>query len=416
MGFGILTLFTVVAVSFFTAFAQKAAAQGAGTIAYVRGGTEIRLINPGGANDRQLWTHPDLSEKLGIFELAWNRDGTELAFSSPHEATVSQYLADIYSIRRDGSNLRRLTNPPERSGLARFPKGTVTVEVENAVRAADSPGSFIVYVVGADEPQQVSIPAGGSKILTFKSVADFGRVPQSLVAMSGKLRWVVPGVDVLPGRTVKAPLFPIQGAGFDMYGVFRPVWRADGSRVSYGNGACLLSSAPATPQPGSLAFNPLFAGKNPMGTCAWDWGPTPTTANQIIYSENSSGSNIYQIAEGGAHPGTKLTTFSDLDYQMLIDLRWIPDASGLLYSTLNKFRDSSNIFRYDFATKRTTQVTKMEKEFATLFSISPDSRSVVFERCPDKDAAAGCEIWTIGTDGSGARLLVKNGLRPAWGK
>jgi Tol biopolymer transport system component len=101
---------------------------------------------------------------------------------------------------------------------------------------------------------------------------------------------------------------------------------------------------------------------------------------------------------------------------MLIDLRWLPDGSGLMYSTVNKWLDTSNIFRYDFATKRTTQVTKMEKEFATVFSISPDGRWVVFERCPDKKAEAGCELWTVGADGSGARLLVKDGLRPSWGK
>ena len=45
-------------------------AQSAGNIAYVRGSTEIRLINPDGTNDRRLWTHPDLHEELGIFELA----------------------------------------------------------------------------------------------------------------------------------------------------------------------------------------------------------------------------------------------------------------------------------------------------------------------------------------------------------
>jgi hypothetical protein len=53
-------------------------------------------------------------------------------------------------------------------------------------------------------------------------------------------------------------------------------------------------------------------------------GPTPATANQVIYTENSSGSNIYQMTEGGSHPGTKLTAFSDLDNQFVNDLHWIP--------------------------------------------------------------------------------------------
>ena len=388
----------------------------AGTIAYVRGGKEIRFINPDGTGDRQFWTHPDLIPPLGIFELAWKPDGTELAFSSAHEGLVSEYMTDIYTIRRDGSNLRRITNPPERAGLARLPKGSVTVKVTNFYESDLNRGDFVIYVVGADEPQRVHLLAGASVTLTFKSVVDFGKRAQSIVAISGPFRWVVPGLDVIAGRNVTAPMFPISGQGRENLGAYRPIWKSDGSRISYGGGTCLLSSSSTTPEPGTLPYNPLFAGKNPMGSCAWDWGPTPATANQLIYSENSSGSNIYQITEGTAHPGTKLTTFSDLDYQQLIDLRWMPDGSGLLYSTVNKFLDTSNIFRYDFATKRTTQLTKMDKEFATVFSISPDSRSVVFERCPDKKAETGCEIWITGINGSGARLLVKDGLRPAWGK
>ena len=122
------------------------------------------------------------------------------------------------------------------------------------------------------------------------------------------------------------------------------------------------------------------------------------------------------MTEGGSHPGTKLTAFSDLDYQLLMDLRWMPDGSGLLYSTVNLYRDSSNIFRYDFASKRTTQVTKLDKAFARMFSISPDSRSVVFERCLDREKDEGCDLWTISVDGTEARLLVKDGQRPAWGR
>jgi len=41
-----------------------------GTIAYIRGGTEIRLIEPNGNNDRRLWTHADAKEALGINDLA----------------------------------------------------------------------------------------------------------------------------------------------------------------------------------------------------------------------------------------------------------------------------------------------------------------------------------------------------------
>jgi len=387
-----------------------------GVIAYVRGDTEIRMIDPDGGNDRQFWKHPDLHEGLGLFELAWRPDGTELAFSSAHEATSSLYIADIYSIKRDGSGLQKLTNPPERDRFAKYPKGSVTVTVNNYQDAAAGSGTFIVYVAGADEPQQIVLPSGGSKTLVFRSVADFGNHAQPVVAMFGKYRWFVSGVDVHAGRNVTAPAFNITGKGIDMLGAFRPVWRSDGSRISYRSGLCIVSSASTKATPGEYSFDPLFSGKNPMGTCTWDWGPTAATASQVIYSENSSGSSIYQMTEGGSHPGARLTQFSDIDYQLLYDLRWAPDASAILYSTVDLFRQSANIFRYDLATKQTRQVTKLEKEFARQFNVSPDGRSIVFERCTTADEDKGCDLWTIGVDGTSARLLVKNAVRPAWGK
>jgi hypothetical protein len=400
-------------------FHQSASPQATqGTIAYVRGSTEIRLISPDGANDRRLWTHPDITEELGLYELAWRPDGGELAFSSSHAAIASFYHADIYAIKPDGSGFRKLTNAPDRGEFSRYPKGTVSVTVRNYQPGSVSSGTFIIYVAGADEPQQVVLPAGASKTLVFKSVADFGKHVQPIVAMFGKYRWFTAGTDVQAGRNVTAPVFNISGEGIDLFGAFRPVWRSDGSRVSYRSGLCVVSSVPANPVPGDYSFNPLFGGKNPMGTCTWDWGPTPATANQVIYTENGSGggSHIYRMTEGGTHPGTKLATFTDIDYQILSDLHWLPDASGMLYSNVTLMRDSANIFRYDFATKRTTQVTRLENEFARAVSISPDGRSVVFERCKSYEDEKGCDLWITGTDGSGLRLLVRNGLRPAWGK
>ena len=412
MAFRILTLVVV----FVFSLSLSIFGQPGGVIAYVRGDTEIRTIEPSSANDRRLWTHPDLNEGLGVFGLAWKPGGGELAFSSAHEATSSLYLADIYTINADGSGLLKLTNPPDRSSFAKFPKGSVTVNITNYQDEAKGSNTFIVYVAGADDPQQIVLPPGTSKVVTFKSVADFGNHPQPVVAMFGKYRWFLPGVDVHAGRNVAAPTFVITGKGIDMFGAFRPVWRNDGSRVSYRDGLCIVSSVGVRPVPGEYSFNPFFGGKNPAGTCTWDWGPTPATANQVIYTENSAGSNIYQMTEGGTHPGTKLVQFSDIDYQLLYDLKWIPDASGLLYSTVNLFRDSANIYRYDFASKKTTQITRLEKEFAREFSVSPDSRFLAYERCPTADEDKGCDIWIAGTDGSKPHLLVKNGIKPAWGK
>jgi TolB protein len=392
---------------------------GRGTIAYVRNGTEIRLIEPDGTNDRRLWTHADARKELGIRGVAWRPDGKELAFSSSHAAAASLYDADLYAVKPDGTGFRKLTNSPDHSELGRYPKGSVSVTFRNDQppyqQAQSSAGIFIVYVAGAEEPQQITLPPGAAKTVVFNQVADFGNHGQAIVAIYGNYRWFMPGVDVQAGRSVKAPAFSITGDGIEYFGAFRPTWRSDGSRVSYRTGTCTLSSVPVNPVAGEYVYNPLFGGKNPLGTCTWDWGPTPALANQIIYTSNAAGdSSIYKITEGGTHPGEKLTTFSDIEYQLLFDLRWLPDGSGFLFSNQTLMRDSANIFRYDFATRKVTQVTHLENEFTGSFSVSPDSQWIVFERSKSADEDAEKDLWIVRTNGSEAHLLVRNGFAPSW--
>ena len=389
-------------------------------IAYIRDGMEIRVINPDGTNDRRLWTHPDAKKALGIDSLAWRPDGKELVFSSRHAAAASLYDADLYAIQPDGSGLRKLTNPPQLSEFSGFPKGNVSVTVRNAQpvyqQSQASSGVFIVYVAGAAEPQQITLPPGATKTLLFNQVADFGNMPQAVVAIWGNFRWFIPGVDVRAGTTVKAPVFSITGDGIEYFGAFRPVWRHDGSRVSYRSGVCTLNSVPRDPKAGEYAFNPVFSGKHPLGTCVWDWGPTASTANQLLYSENNSGdSSIFRITEGGKHPGEKLATYSNIAYQLLFDLRWLPDASGFLFSNQTLMRDSANIFRYDFATRQVTQITQLQNEFTGAFSISPDGQWIVFERSKTLDQDRAIDLWVVGMNGKNARLLTRNGFAPSWG-
>jgi len=391
-----------------------------GTIAYVRGGTEIRLVEADGTNDRRLWTHEYAKEGSAIHELAWRPDGKELAFSSSHMNVASLYHADLYAVGADGKGFRKITNAPDHGELARYPKGAVTVTLRNEQptwkQSQASLGTFFVYVVGADEPQAVVLPPGSSRTLVFKSVADFGDHAQPVVAMYGNYRWFIPGVDVKAGRTLTAPAFGISGDGVPLFGAFRPVWRSDGSRLSYRDGLCLVTTVPAQPKPGELVFDKLFGGEPPPGACAWDWGPTPALADQVIYSANSDGggSSIYRVREGGTHPGAKLHPFSELDLQLVSDLRWLPDGSGFLYSFPDLAYEFGNLFRYDSATKRATQLTKFEGEYARAFDVSPDGQWVVFERAKKWDDDKDVDLWLMRTDGREARLLVRNGLAPSW--
>jgi hypothetical protein len=391
-----------------------------GTIAYIRGGTEIRLIESDGTNDRRLWTHEFAKEGSAIHDLAWRPDGKELAFSSSHLNVASLYHADIYAIRPDGTGFRKITNAPGHGELARYPKGAVSVTLRNEQpvwkQSRASAGVFFVYVVGADEPQAVTLPPGSSKTLLFKNVADYGDHAQAVVAMYGQYRWFIPGVDVRAGRTIKSPDFQISGDGYELFGAFRPTWRSDGSRLSFRNGLCLVNTVPVQPTPGEFVFQPLFAGKQPSGACAWDWGPSPALADQIIYSANSDGegTSIHRVREGGAHPGTKLHAFSELDLQLLADLRWLPDGSGFLYSFPDLAYEFGNIFRYDLATKRATQLTNFEGEYARRFDLSPDGAWVVFERAKRMDDDKDVDLWVMRADGGEPRLFVRGGLAPSW--
>jgi len=392
----------------------------AGNIAYVRDEKEIRVIQADGSGDHQLWTHKDAQPYSGIGDLAWSPDGKVLAFSSGHASATSLFHSDIYIVKPDGSGLRKLTNPPEQSQYSNYPKGKLAVTVRNdsySFQASNATaGSFFVYVAGADAPQLVTVPPGTSKAITFNSVADFGAKAQAIVAIYGNYRWFEAGTDVQAGKTVKAPDLSISGNGIEYFGAFHPVWRNDGSEISYRTGTCTVDRIPVDPPQGEFYFKAMFSGEAPFGACSWDWGPTPALANKVIYTENSKESAIFLMTEGGTHPGTKLVNYSDIEYQLLHDLHWLPDGSGFLFSTPDLMRSSSNIFHYDLKTKQTRQLTKFENEFAKKFNVSPDGNWIVYERTKEYDENSPADLWIQTINGSESRLLTKNARSPSWSR
>ena len=411
----LMTLLVVLVSFSFAGHQPAAAASNRGTIAYVRGGAEIHLIEPDGTNDRRIWSHPrpDTAETLGINGLAWRPDGLEIAFASGHEAQYSIYQSDLYAIRPDGSGLRKITNPPDHSEYAHFPQGSVTVTLRNsALGPLAAPSSFfIVYVAGAAEPQSVALPPGSSRAITFQHVADFGNHPQPVVAMFGKSRWFIPGVDVQAGRTVQAGPLNIVGSGLQNFGAYGVAWRSDGMELSYGLGNCAgLFRVPANPTIGSHQDQPMLAGSSSSNICAWDWGPTASTANQILMGGGLLDANIYLAKEGGDTRGEKLVGGGPTD--LLLEVEWLPDGSGFLFSLSTG--SAANLYRYNFATKAATQLTNFENEFVRSFSISPDGQSLVFERA-GQFRGGNADLWVMQLDGREMRLLVRNGASPSWG-
>ena len=385
------------------------------TIAYVRGG-EIRGIEPDGSGDRSLWTAPQAGHGYTVSSLAWRPDGGELAFASDHEAAISFYERDLYAIRGDGQELRKVTNAPAYELLASRPTGSVAVTVENFT---SDPGPWFIYVSGAAEPQQTTIDPGGSARLTFTDVADLGGVVQRAVAINGANRWFGDAqTDVRPGETADAGTLLITPAGgVPNYGADGVAWRADGSRLAFfASPTCDLkhiSSAGSAPMDlGTPLLDPDIFGS----PCGYDWGPTAATADQLILADDdrfvSTGeTDFYLVSENDAARPAPFTTFGD--YVRLVDLHWLPDGSGFIVArTTALLDDSVNLFEFQFATGELRQITSFSGSFARRFSISPDGQWIVLEKVTALDGPA--DLYIIGRDGSGERLLVRDAGIPAW--
>jgi len=394
---------------------QPVAAQAVpGTIAYVRG-SEIRLIEPDGSNDRAMWSAPagDPRAPFTITSLDWRPDAGELAFASDHERLTSIFERDLYAVRPNGSGLRKLTNGPTHAELAAFPTGSVTVTVSN-LRGG---GPYFVYVAGAAEPQTVGGAAGSSHTLTFNNVADWGpgRI-QAVVAFFGPNRWFnASGADVQAGRTVSSGTLTIAGAGSQFFGAFLPSWRADGSKLGFMQGCGAIKQVAVSPQPGELgevAARPNVAGV----TCYADWSPQPASANQLLYSDLFMEGHIYRTTEGSNAAGELLVSHAAAD--LLLDLQWLPDGSGFLYVLATDFSSdiqtwrTANLYRYSFATRATTRLTNFSGELVRGAGVSPDGRTIVFERAAT--FAGASDLWLMGQDGSNLRLLVNGGAQPDW--
>lgn len=395
-----------------------------GPIAYVRAdtGDEIRLIEPNGTSDRLLWSHgqPDPEEVYDVWSLDWRPDGTELAFASTHENWCSLYHSDVFVVGSDGSGYRRVTQAPSCAALTGYPQGTVQVPVENN-SFFDDPVDLFIYFQGAAGVQQVSLPPGGSTVVTFENVADFGdEFLQVATMIEGDNREILfaTAVDVEAGTTVTTGSAGVYSpSGF--WEVRSPTWRRDGSKAGFIlNFSSLMQ---IDPKPTPLTFgDDLLAGNVDMPDFAFHlaWGPTSTTANQLLYEGNEAfgPTAIYHVTEGSATAGEPLVIFDSQVPEDVRGLAWLPDGSGFLYTATEQgdlfVAESANIYEYNFATGQSTPVTEFD-DFAGMLSVSPDGGQIVFERSAELDDAP-IDLWLVNRDGTGAQLLVENGRAPAW--
>lgn len=391
-----------------------------GTIAYVnQGATELHLIQPDGTNDRVIWTEPASSNGLNnaLLSPAWRPDSAEVAFVSSHEQTTSLYQTDVYGVAPDGSQFRRMTNPPDSSQLGGFPTATVDVTVANN-NLSDS--LFFVYVAGAPQMQSVVVSAGNTAVVTFSNVAVFQGKAQFAVAIDGNYRWIGDeAAQLSPGGTGTARVDIYAYGGQEYLGARSPVWRSDGQELDDDLGqGCVGEAWPESAPPGTTT-TPLV--NFSQGMCSMDRGPTTPSKNDILYWDNfdfSQGGDgtIDQTTEGA----TSGTMILDTGYSSYVyDLKYLPDDSGFLFSKKPVAIDEfSNLYRYDFSTQKVTQLTSFTNAFVNHFTISPDGQFVVFEHTT-QDPISGdvpTDLWMMSVSGANAGLFVANAQFPAWSR
>jgi TolB protein len=395
-----------------------------GTIAYVRDWEQIRLIKPDGTGDRELWTQPPSESRYGgVGELAFRPDGEELVFSSSHEKAMSYYESDLYGIGLDGKGLRRLTNAPSVEQLASYPKCKVAVTVTN--HSTDPLVSVVVlYVVGASGPKSLMVPPNGVATVTFDDVAALPGALQPVMAAFGGKRWPGPPLRLVAGQTNKASM-TLTGTGFEMMGAYRPVWTRDGKRVAYRFGqAAGIWCVPGEGQPGAgIGVQIGGKGKELAQVASFDWGPPDARGGSLLYArgfdaDGEPDNSVYQTDEHG-HQHVRVLHYEDPG-KGIQQVRWLPDGSGFIVVRMEPltFGEAANLCRFDFATRRETQLTRFENEAVRDFAISPDGHWIVYERGQavynpwDKTRPA---LWLMRTDGRDDHLLVESGEMPAWG-
>jgi Tol biopolymer transport system component len=385
---------------------------------------QIRLIDPTGGNNRLLWSTGDRGVETQLHyvaNLAWKPDGSELAFHSSHEAACSFFGSDVYGIRSNGTNLRRIVSPPTCGQNTGAPTGSVQVTFYNQT---DQAGPFIFYFQGAPAAQSGALPPYGSLTVTFNNVIDYGSEVQWAVAALGYLRFLSSEchADVIPGQTVETAV--IMGYAYEDWAIHSPTWNYDGTQIAYlfGGEANPYGIAADNTTPGNLGAHLLTPASDgtlvPFSSGFLAYGPTQVLANQLLFIGYNEGSNIYRMTVGQSEPGEILLGAGDLGGDGFTGLAWLPDGSGFLYAMGESFFDVANVFRYSFSTGQSERLTDFSSGWARRLAVSPDGSRVVFEYQSTGtawDEFPLTDLYTMNIDGTDPQLLVAGGRSPAWG-
>lgn len=350
----------------------------AGAIAFLghnnsNNNTTVNRVQPDGSGRQTLWTHPDTIDP-DIYDVRWKPNATEIAFTSDHEFAYSAFHADIYGIDSNGGNLRRISNPPQKSSWPNGrATGTITGKIAN--QGPSFPSPFLIYVQGAKEPVSVSMPAfGGEATFTVPDVEDLG-VGVSHFAVfnwsggsncaNGKEYEIAIG-DVQAGQTVDVGTLTFNGL-CNSYNANHLTWKGDGSQIGF-----LLAGVPQKVMSSGEAIGTSLFNSTHFSNGDTDWSPQD---DRILYSrwrENTTNNTIFLTTAGGA-TGTQLSIDNQNDHENPV---WLPDGTGFLFT----YNNGQAIGKHTLQGSQSQVLYTLYSERADNPSVSPDGKYLVYER------------------------------------
>lgn len=380
-----------------------------GRIAYIEDRVRIRTMAGDGTQDRVVFAlTPEATS--GIQAVAWRPDGQRIAFASGHEELCSIWVADLYLMDADGTNVSRLTNGPDCASQASLPTGMVRATIANTLTDTST---FLVRAQGLDAAQAVAVQPGFQS--TFElAIHDLGPdTPQFVAVSDGTSTWFDAGVyaDVVPGATADAGTLTLGEASFDTWGALSVSWSHDGIRLAYQQGLGSLWQIPADAGPLEVGGT-LFAADVNGGISATTptWSPVD---DRVLYQRYDTTPSTIDLGRAGADrvgdPVVVATRVNGID--------WLPDGSGFIASdSTSELLDGANLHLADLRTGGVTQVTGYDTGFALWPTVSPDGLFVAYSyTAVPLDQATTVELHVRHLASGMDVVIAPNGINPDWG-
>jgi hypothetical protein len=379
-----------------------------GTIAFIEDRVRIHTIEADGSADTVIFgLQPDATS--GIQAVAWRPDGARLAFASGHEELCSIWVADLYVMDRDGTDLSRLTNGPACGAMVGLPTGSVRVTIANQTTELTD---FTIHAQGLEQAVGAAIEPGFQATYELQ-LHDLGAdTPQFIVVRNGDSVWFDAAVyaDVQPGATVDAGLLTAGGDPFEAWGALSASWSHDGTRLAYQQGLSSPWQIPASAGPLDIG-SPLFA-PDVNGTISVTAPVFSPADDRVLYHRYDTEPPTIDVGRADADR----TGDAVMAATLVNGLDWLPDGRGFVASDSSALLDSANLVLVDLATGSITPLTSFTGGFAMWPTVSPDGEWVAYSYSPvPLDQAATMELRLHHIASGQERLLAVNGVNADWG-